>query len=232
MGYNQLAGKTSTFTPEWICDLNEKLPMVIKNDTPREQIDLLDQCRMKLYNYIVKEKSTNNALQYYLTNWGFVESVVWTKSNIQWEMKKKKKKANDDDNEEEEEETKEDDINMKEMSSAIDELDDSSKWPEETERMLRIACKNYWMICLGYEETLPMADISYPFPILSRYEYNLLTELLASRQTLYTSFNFIVSELLLCLETDKVTYRAKTLKALGKAAQTIPEILDEVYIYI
>ncbi|KAI8890824.1 hypothetical protein K501DRAFT_319711, partial [Backusella circina FSU 941] len=224
MGFNQLAGQSSTFTPEWICDLNEKLPMSIKNNTPIEQIALLDQCRMKLYDYLVKERPTNNALQYYLCNWGFVESVVWTKANIGWEMKKKVAEKDEEDHTNNNEN---DAIDMKEISNVINELDESSKWPEETERMLRITCNNYWMICLGYEDKLPEANNSYPFPVMSRYEYNLLAEMLASRQTLYTSFNFIVSELLICLDKEAVTYRAKTLRALGKAAQIVPEILDE-----
>lgn len=270
-GYNRLSGDFKTYTPEWICELNETLAIKVDKDTPITSLALLDQCRKKLLDHIVGERVNPNVVQFYLCNWGFIESVVWTKANKGWEIKQKKRvrktakpadgntassdttndttatptkdaeKKNDDDLDDLDEDTA-----MAEPTTDttdapaetvdtttmdITTMDEDSKWPKENALLLGDTCKFYWLSCLGIDYTFPNHDTEakqYEFPEMSRSDYMLLTELLASRQTLYTSYNFILSEILLCLDKDAVVYRTKALKAIGKIASEVPEIMDDV----
>ncbi|EPB92937.1 hypothetical protein HMPREF1544_00011 [Mucor circinelloides 1006PhL] len=269
-GYNRLSGDFKTYTPEWICELNEILPIKVDKDTPIKSLALLDQCRKKLLDYVVGERVNQNVIQFYLCNWGFIESVVWIKANKGWEIKRKKRirkttktddaasnatndtstitatedaeKKNDDELDDFDE-----DITMADSSATITDtptetadtntmditMDEESKWPKENALLLEDTCKFYWLSCLGVEYPFPSHDADskhYEFPEMSRSDYILLTELLASRQTLYTSYNFILSEILLCLDKDAVVYRTKALKAIGKIAFEVPEIMDDTRI--
>ncbi|CAO3606861.1 unnamed protein product [Mucor fragilis] len=272
-GYNRLSGDFKTYTPEWICELNETLAIKVDKDTPITSLALLDQCRKKLLDHIVGERVNPNVVQFYLCNWGFIESVVWTKANKGWEIKQKKRvrktakpadgntassdttndttatptkdaeKKNDDDLDDLDEDTA-----MAEPTTDttdapaetvdtttmdITTMDEDSKWPKENALLLGDTCKFYWLSCLGIDYTFPNHDTEakqYEFPEMSRSDYMLLTELLASRQTLYTSYNFILSEILLCLDKDAVVYRTKALKAIGKIASEVPEIMDDTRI--
>jgi hypothetical protein len=282
-GYNKLSGDFKTYTPEWICELNDILPIKVDKDTPIKSLALLDQCRKKLLDHVVEERVNHNVIQFYLCNWGFIESVVWTKANKGWEIQQKKRtaksmkapthsatsaasdsattsiatpvasttateeseKKDDDDFDDLDEDTAmadpstTTDITINETNitdtSAMDIIAEENKWPKENALLLEDTCKYYWLSCLGMEHPFPSVPKTkqYDFPELARSDYNLFTELLASRQTLYTSFNFILSEILICLDKDAVIYRTKALKAIGKIASEVPEIMEEVkYYYI
>ncbi|KAF1796645.1 sister chromatid cohesion C-terminus-domain-containing protein [Mucor lusitanicus] len=247
-GYNRLSGDFKTYTPEWICELNDTLAIKVDKDTPIQSLALLDQCRKKLLDHVVAERVNPNVIQFYLCNWGFIESVVWTKANKGWEIQQKKRvkktakavdktptddteKKNDDDLDDLDE-----DITMAETTTTAETtetMDTDATWPKENALLLGDTCKFYWLSCLGIDYPFPHHDTEtkqYEFPEMSRSDYMLLTELLASRQTLYTSYNFILSEILLCLDKDAVVYRTKALKAIGKIASEVPEIMDDTRI--
>lgn len=242
-GYNTLSGESKSYTPEWISELNETLPVKVDMETPITSIALLDQCRKKMLDHAIEERVNKNVTQFYLCNWGFIESVLWTKANKGWEIEEKKKSKpkvtaapiKEDDKKEEaavEEEDLEGDSNMMDTTTISSNTlqEEESKWPKETALLLGETCKYYWMTCLGLEHTFPKSDKHYDFPEMSRSDHVLLAELLASRQTLYTSFNFLVSELLMCIEKDGVVYRTNALRAIGKIAAEVPEIMDETRI--
>ncbi|GAN03777.1 hypothetical protein MAM1_0047d03232 [Mucor ambiguus] len=270
-GYNRLSGDYKTYTPEWICELNETLAIKVDKDTPIQSLALLDQCRKKLLDYVVGERVNPNVIQFYLCNWGFIESVVWIKANKGWEIQQKKRARNADatpnitDNTtttptaEDTEKKNEDDLDDLDEDTAMAEttaatntnstdtstetadtntmdvnMDEDSKWPKENALLLEDTCKFYWLSCLGIDYPFPnhggTEAKQYEFPEMSRSDYMLLTELLASRQTLYTSYNFILSEVLLCLDKDAVVYRTKALKAIGKIASEVPEIMEDTRI--
>lgn len=237
-GYNRLAGENKTYTPEWISELNDALPIKVDMDTSITSISLLDQCRKKILDNTIEERISTSVPQFYLCNWGFVESVLWTKANKGWELEEKKnvtkiaptttEEENAGDREEE------DDLDGDRVmvdTTAKKTYDDEVRWPKETALLLGETCKYYWLTCLGIQHSCPKPSVSYEFPEMSRADYMLLAELLASRQTLYTSFNFILSEILTCVEKDAVVYRSNALKAIGKIASDVPEIMDEVYVY-
>ncbi|KAI7900013.1 sister chromatid cohesion C-terminus-domain-containing protein [Cokeromyces recurvatus] len=229
------------YTPEWMYELNSSLPIKIDNNTPITSIALLDQCRKKIYDYITEEKVNTSVNEFYLCNWGFIESVLWTKANKGWEIEEKKpigksKASTDSDNkqmdkikEDNNEEMDEDNTLMVTTTKNTDILmtEDEVKWPKEVALLLEDTCKYYWLTCLGIEHPFPKSKMKHEFPEMSRSDFFLLTELLTSRQTLYTSFNFILSELLTCLEKDAVIYRTKALKAIGKIAAEVPEIMED-----
>lgn len=233
-GYNKLAGENKTYTPEWISELNETLPVKVGMDTSITSISLLDQCRKKLLDNAIEEKLSTSVSQFYLCNWGFIESVIWSKANKGWELEDKMRKSKPPpvatevvtDDKVEEEDLDGDSTMINTQDKPIDE--DEVKWPKETALLLGETCKYYWLTCLGIQYNFPQTTTTYEFPEMSRTDYTLLTELLASRQTLYTSFNFILSEILTCIEKDGVIYRMNALKAIGKIASEVPEILDEV----
>lgn len=239
-GYNKLAGESKTYTPEWISELNETLPVKVSMDTPITSISLLDQCRKKLLNNAIEERVSTSVSQFYLCNWGFIESVLWTKANKGWEIEDKNNKSKtapaitEEKNVggyKEEDEDLDGDSTMVDSAAKNDIMDDAElKWPKETALLLGETCKYYWLTCLGMQYNFPKSSSSYEFPEMSRTDYTLLAELLASRQTLYTSFNFLLSEILTCIEKDGVIYRTNALKAIGKIASEVPEILDEVCI--
>ncbi|GAA5806517.1 hypothetical protein HPULCUR_012052 [Helicostylum pulchrum] len=252
-GYSKLAGEIKTYTPEWVFELNETLPVKVNMDTPAASIALLDQCRKKMLDHALEERASTDVLQFYLCNWGFFESVLWTKANKGWEIEEKKSKLKkalvipttttttttttiteeeDKKTEEAEEEDLDGDSSMAETVTAKLDImeEDEVKWPKETALLLGETCKYYWLSCLGLESNFPKSDKHYKFPEMSRSDYRLLAELLASRQTLYTSFNFLLSEILTCIEKDGVIYRTHALRAIGKIATDVPEIMDEARI--
>ncbi|RCI02117.1 Sister chromatid cohesion protein 2 [Rhizopus stolonifer] len=217
-GYKKLSGDYTSYTPEWLFDLNEKLPFQITMEIDIGSIFLLDQCRKKLLDHVIAERASQNVISFYLCNWGFIESVVWTKANKGWEIEEKRKLPQ---NIEEKDDTLMNTTPVKE-DEAIE-----LKWPRETAMLLEDTCKYYWLSCLGMEHPFPKSQPQHEFPEMARSDYALLTELLASRQTLYTSYKFILSEILACLEKDAVVYRTKALKAIGKIAVEVPEILED-----
>ena len=74
---------------------------------------------------------------------------------------------------------------------------------------------------------------SFDFPELNWTDFTLLSELLASRNTLYKSFNIFLGEIMECFHSEVATYRNKAVKAIRHIAADVPEILDEViYIFI
>ncbi|KAL9552609.1 hypothetical protein MBANPS3_003692 [Mucor bainieri] len=269
-GYNRLSGDFKTYTPEWICELNDTLAIKVDKDTPIQSLALLDQCRKKLLDHVVEERVNPNVIQFYLCNWGFIESVVWIKANKGWEIQQKKRAKKvakpattaDDANDntttpsaEDADKKNEDDVDEFDEDTAMAEpstitttdtpsetadtntmditMDEDARWPKENALLLGDTCKFYWLSCLGIDYPFPNHDTEakqYEFPEMSRSDYMLLTELLASRQTLYTSYNFILSEILLCLDKDAVVYRTKALKAIGKIASEVPEIMDDTRI--
>lgn len=235
-GYNKLSGGYKTYTPEWIYELNESLPIKIDNETPLKCIALLDQCRKHLLDYELEERANPNVIQFYLCSWGFIESVVWSKANKGWQIQEKKPitkvKTTAKENEKTEtEEMSNEDITMT-GNLDIDMADEvEPKWLKDAALLLGDTCKYYWLTCLGIEYPFPKSvPTNFEFPEMSRSDYVLLTELLASRQTLYTTFDFIFSEILTCLDKDAVVYRTKALKAIGNIAVEVPEILEDVSI--
>ena len=71
---------------------------------------------------------------------------------------------------------------------------------------------------------------SFEFPELNWTDTTLLTELLLSRNTLYKSFNMFLSEIMECLQSQVVTYRAKAVRAIRHIATDVPQILEEVLV--
>lgn len=221
-------------------------------DTPASTIALLDQCRKKILDNATEERVNPNIIQFYLCHWGFIESVLWTKANKGWEIEEKKpksktttsaenKKDEDQEKQQQQQQQQEDDdgdldgdntMMDSESATTDNDLVMEEKWPKETAILLGETCKYYWLSCIGIKHNFPKSSAAnYNFPEMSRSDYILLTELLASRQTLYTSFNFILSEILTCLEKDAILYRTKALRAIGKIAAEVPEIMEEVCLF-
>lgn len=213
--------------------LNETFPLKVDINTNVDSIELVDQCRKKLFDYITEEKVNKSVLQFYLCNWGFIESVTWAKANKGWEVQEKKPAKKAEEGAETVEAMEEDSTVMETSVVNNDLIEDSEpKWSKDITYKLEDTCKYYWLSCLGLETSSPISTTQFEFPDMSRSDYALLAELLASRQTLYTSFNFILSELLMCLEKDAVVYRTKALRAIGKIAIEVPELMEEVSVFI
>lgn len=236
---NALSEETDLLLSEWVYDLNEKLPVRVDKDTPIESIELLNQCRKKLMDSVAEEGMSANVTQFYLCHWGFTESVVWTKANKGWKIArepKSKSVTKKDDSKEVEKESDSanmeiDDNVVEEKGEDLDqeEMSQEEKWPIEIVNMLQDTCKYYWQSCLGFECSFPKPSKSYTFPDMSRKESAGLVELLSSRQTLYTSYDFIMSEILMCLDKDAAYLRVKSLKAIRSISSQSPEILEEVH---
>ncbi|RCI03673.1 Sister chromatid cohesion protein 2, partial [Rhizopus stolonifer] len=234
---NALSEETDLLLSEWVYDLNEKLPVRVDKDTPIESIELLNQCRKKLMDSVAEEGMSANVTQFYLCHWGFTESVVWTKANKGWKIArepKSKSVTKKDDSKEVEKESDSanmeiDDNVVEEKGEDLDqeEMSQEEKWPIEIVNMLQDTCKYYWQSCLGFECSFPKPSKSYTFPDMSRKESAGLVELLSSRQTLYTSYDFIMSEILMCLDKDAAYLRVKSLKAIRSISSQSPEILEE-----
>ena len=229
-GYNTLSGDYETYTPEWVCNLNEILPIRVTMETPVSSMALLDQCRKVLLENALKERVSSSVTNFYLCHWGFMETVLWSKANKGWEIEEKKPGSKAVGETEQKEEQNDIDIAMMDTTGNVTTFEEQEqvRWPEETAQFLGEMSKYYWLTCLGIGHPFPKLSTTFALPEMSRKDYGLLTEVLASRQTLYTSFNFILSEILTCLEKDGVIYRAKALKAIGKIAAEVPEILEEV----
>ncbi|KAI7860099.1 sister chromatid cohesion C-terminus-domain-containing protein [Circinella umbellata] len=73
---------------------------------------------------------------------------------------------------------------------------------------------------------------SFDFPELNWTDFTLLSELFASRNTLYKSFNTFLGEILECFHSEVATYRNKAVKAIRHIAADVPEILDETRIRV
>ncbi|CAG8488506.1 3073_t:CDS:10 [Acaulospora morrowiae] len=63
---------------------------------------------------------------------------------------------------------------------------------------------------------------------VDRSDILLITELLASRQSLYQNFDSILSRILVSLDTGVVAFRTKALRALGQVVVCDPSILSQV----
>lgn len=63
---------------------------------------------------------------------------------------------------------------------------------------------------------------------MNRDDLQLITELLATRQTLFQSLDLFVSKIMDCLDKRVVTFRIKAVRAIGQIATHVPETLDEV----
>lgn len=62
-------------------------------------------------------------------------------------------------------------------------------------------------------------------------DIELISELLASRNTLYKSYNGLLAEIVTCLHKDVVTYRNKAVRAIRHLVREVPEVLDDVCIF-
>ncbi|OAD68960.1 hypothetical protein PHYBLDRAFT_172796 [Phycomyces blakesleeanus NRRL 1555(-)] len=82
----------------------------------------------------------------------------------------------------------------------------------------------FYLASWGYTDTM---ICSFDFPELNREDIGLLSELLASRQPLYNSFQFLISHIMACLDNDSVSYRVKALRSMGRIATEVPTVLDE-----
>lgn len=213
---------TKVYRPDWIFDLNDKLPTQINKDTSVESIELLNQCRKKLLDSVMEEHAGSSVVQFYLVNWGFTESVLWTKANKGWKVDKKSMLESILTTED-----KKADM-VQEVDDQDVTMDQEEKWPLATVHILQDTCKYYWLSSLGLDCSFPQPSKPYCFPEMSRSDVASIVELLASRQTLYTSYNFILSELFTCLDKDAVYLRVKSLKAIGRISMQVPEIFEEV----
>ncbi|CAO3608692.1 unnamed protein product [Cunninghamella echinulata] len=206
VGYNRVSGNQGYYTPEWIYQLNKLVPIeTMKQDKVAHQI--LDQCRMKLYQYML-DKSTNKiALQFYLSSWGYITSTEW-------------KKIHENKNEP--------------IEQLSDQLSDqvfhhASSSSIELSSTLQSLCHRYWLLTLNLDCTIPK-DSKFEFPELNYDDIQLLVELLATRQNLFSGFKILISKLLSCLDKPVTTFRVKALRAIGQIASDTPEILNETYI--
>ncbi|CAO3607925.1 unnamed protein product [Cunninghamella blakesleeana] len=206
VGYNRVSGNQGSYTPEWIYQLNKLIPMEsVKQDMISHQI--LDQCRMKFYQYML-DKSTNKiALQFYLSSWGYITSTEWKK--LQETEKEKKEDATE--------------IPSKDLESKNDSVS------VELNSMLQSLCHRYWLLDLNLDCTIPN-DSKFEFPELNYDDIQLLVELLATRQNLFSGFKVLLSKILSCLDKSVTTFRVKALRAIGQIATDTPEILNESHI--
>ncbi|KAI9021519.1 sister chromatid cohesion C-terminus-domain-containing protein [Phycomyces nitens] len=104
---------------------------------------------------------------------------------------------------------------------------DSSPWPEDIVSKVQSIIKHYWLLSLEASNEKLALESSFDFPELNRDDIGLLSELLASRQPLYNSFQYLISHIMACLDHDSVTFRVKALRAMGRIAAEVPTILDE-----
>ncbi|CEG81367.1 hypothetical protein RMATCC62417_15580 [Rhizopus microsporus] len=216
---------TKVYRPDWIFDLNDKLPTQISKDTSVESIELLNQCRKKLLDSVMEEHAGSSVVQFYLVNWGFTESVLWAKANKGWKVDKKSMLESISTTED-----KKTDM-VQEVDDQDVTMDQEEKWPLAAVHILQDTCKYYWLSSLGLDCSFPQPSKPYCFPEMSRSDVASIVELLASRQTLYTSYNFILSELFTCLDKDAVYLRVKSLKAIGRISMQVPEIFEESRVY-
>ncbi|KAI8363943.1 sister chromatid cohesion C-terminus-domain-containing protein [Blakeslea trispora] len=229
--------KLSKDDNRWVHDLNQKLPQRIDIKTDLASLQLLYQCRTRVLDYTKKEGIASSTTDFYLCHWGLLESNQWKKSNQGYEIQTAKMIDMPAINTvvplKETDQTQ--DITLMQTSTANNdntlamEEDEAIdlKWPKKANTFLSEMCKYYWLSCIGVSSSLPSSDSMYAFPKLSRSDYTLLNELLASRQTLYTSCDLILSKLLVCLEKDAAIYRTKSLCAIGKIATEAPEVLED-----
>ncbi|KAI9255612.1 sister chromatid cohesion C-terminus-domain-containing protein [Phascolomyces articulosus] len=77
-----------------------------------------------------------------------------------------------------------------------------------------------------------VSESSFEIPELNWTEFSLLSELLASRNTLYKSFNTFLAEIMECFHSEVATYRTKAVRAIRHITLDVPEILDEARIRV
>ncbi|KAI8991309.1 sister chromatid cohesion C-terminus-domain-containing protein [Mycotypha africana] len=185
--YNRLSGTAGAYGPEWICSMHETLPMNLGMETPTSSIALIDQCRKKLLDYIIQENTSESIAQYYLCNWGFMESVLWLKANKGWEAEDERLptvKAKDQTapivNEENTEDNianeaaitdttvnqrseNEDILTVEPDSTDNGMIEEDSKWPKEAVLLLEDTCKYYWLKCLNIDcQAFPPSKFCIP----------------------------------------------------------------------
>ncbi|KAI9243867.1 sister chromatid cohesion C-terminus-domain-containing protein [Sporodiniella umbellata] len=97
---------------------------------------------------------------------------------------------------------------------------DTLDWLQET-------CKFYWQRSLGLDCPFPNTNLTLSFPDITRKEAMALVEILVSRQSLYTTYDFILTELLTCLDKEAAYLRTKSLRAIKHISAHVPEILEE-----
>ncbi|SAM09423.1 hypothetical protein [Absidia glauca] len=200
VGWNRVAGAHGSYTPEWLYQLNNNIPVHVSNHD-KTALLLLDRCRMKLYQSLLDNPADENTRQFYLTAWGYGCATTW--KSIQAKM---------------------DDGDLEE-----DKTDTVSMETTEIISSLLTSCHRYWLFSLNLESSSPELS-RYEFPEMHRDDLQLVTELLATRQTLYQNLDLFISKLLDCLDKKVVTFRVKAVRAIGQIASLAPEILDEAHI--
>ncbi|KAI8340910.1 sister chromatid cohesion C-terminus-domain-containing protein [Chlamydoabsidia padenii] len=198
VGWNRVTGGHGAYTPEWLYQLNKTIPVHVSKPD-KITLQLIDRCRMKLYQSLLEESSDENTRQFYLTSWGYGYASTW--KTIQ--------------------ERKDDSSN-----------DDSGPGSVESTEMvssLLSSCQRYWYLGLGLESSSSKLS-RYDFPEMSRDDLQMITELLATRQTLFQNLDLFVSKILDCLDKKVVTFRIKAIRAIGEIAAHVPETLDELHI--
>ncbi|KAG0172225.1 Sister chromatid cohesion protein 2 [Apophysomyces sp. BC1015] len=87
-GINRLSGGYMNLTPEWVYQLNAKLPFEADHDTPVHSLRAMYQCQMSLFQNI-DDKADLSVGQFYLCQWGYSNALTWGKArepdeDIEW----------------------------------------------------------------------------------------------------------------------------------------------------
>ncbi|PKC70049.1 ARM repeat-containing protein [Rhizophagus irregularis] len=95
----------------------------------------------------------------------------------------------------------------------------------EMKKLLDKIIAEYWQMSLedNIDQNLKQRSLG-----IERSDISLVTELLATRQTLYQNFDSILSRILVSLDTGVVAFRTKALRALGQVVINDPNILSQV----
>ncbi|CAO3591554.1 unnamed protein product [Absidia cylindrospora] len=197
-GLNRIAGAHGSYTPEWLYQLNKNIPLHGADHTATT-LQLMDRCRMKVYQCLIEEGSDENTQQFYLATWGY-GCAGTLKSTLE------------------------------KIQDSTDDLENDLSVPTELASALQSSCHRYWLLSLGLEAIAPNQS-RYEFPELNRDDLQLITELLATRSSLFQNINLFMSKLLACLDKNVVAFRIKAIRAIGQITASAPEIWEEAHIH-
>ncbi|KAI8390911.1 sister chromatid cohesion C-terminus-domain-containing protein, partial [Radiomyces spectabilis] len=102
-----------------------------------------------------------------------------------------------------------------------------SNWSPESVLAVQTSVERYWFMSLHLSPESEPEYSDFQFPEMNYADIELLAELLMSKQALYQSFNFLLSQIVACLDKEIVTFRVKALRALSRLAAESPRLLNE-----
>ncbi|KAI9313164.1 sister chromatid cohesion C-terminus-domain-containing protein [Dichotomocladium elegans] len=76
-GLNMISGSKSYMTPEWICEIHEKLPKEISASTAPESLELLLDSQSKILQSISSFQGNVSVIQFQISLWGHEYSSGW-----------------------------------------------------------------------------------------------------------------------------------------------------------